>query len=147
MKSALTVILATLFLFGSLSLSAERTTRRNLKPKETTAISDTINIDTIDIAISGYDKPLTSRHETFFATNKSSHHITSVTVEFNYTDMSGRQLHSRKVTINCDLPPGQTRQLKTRSWDSQFNFYYHLSPRPRRTSTPYKTSYRIISVK
>lgn len=140
------ILFSTLLAVVAISANAQRTTRRNLSLIETTtADSITMCPDSLNIAISGYDKPLTSRYETFFVTNHSTKSITELVIELNYTDMNGRQLHSRKISINCDLPSGQTRQLKTRSWDTQFSFYYYLSQKPRRRATPYKTTHRIIS--
>lgn len=139
-------LLSILLTIVAILANAQRTTRRNLTLSETIS-TDSIAMcpDSLDIIISGYDKPLSSRYETFFVTNHSQQHITALIIELNYSDMNGRQLHSRKVNINCDLPPGQTRQLKNRSWDTQFNFYYYLSQKPRRRSTPYKTTHHIIS--
>ena len=140
------ILISLLLILTGISATAQRTTRRNLTPRENiVAACDTIFSDPLDLVISGYDKPLTSRHETFVVPNNSSVHITSITVEFNYTDLNGRQLHSRTAKIDCDIPPRQTRQLKTGSWDTQFNFYYHMSQQPRRRSTPYKATHRIIS--
>ena len=140
------IIISLLLILTCTAVSAQRTTRRNLTPRESVVTTcDTIFSNPLNLIISGYDKPLTSRYETFFVTNNSSLHITSITVEFNYTDINGRQLHSRTAKIDCDIPPQQTRQLKTGSWDTQFNFYYHMSQQPRRRSTPYKATHRIIS--
>lgn len=132
----------------TLGLHAQRTTRRNLKVKENVATviaTDNIIRDSINITISGYDKPLTSHYETLFATNNHSDTILSITIQLNYTTLSGQQLHARQVNIPCNIPSGETRQLQFKSWDTQFNFYYYLSPRPRHRSTPYKATHRIIS--
>lgn len=134
-----------------LSLSAEQTTRKGLKAKpatmETTATDcDTITPDTTKVIIAGYDKSLTSRRESFFVTNRYNHTITSISVTFNYYDLSGRHLHSATNTVECAIPAGETRLLHIPSWDKQLSFYYHLSPRPRRQSTPYTVTHSINNI-
>ena len=92
------------------------------------------------VTLSGYEKTLRSRIETLYAANSLENDtIFSLSVEIEYLDMRGRQLHRRIVEIACEIPPGQRRQLSFTSWDRQFVMYYHLSA-PTRTSaqaTPY----------
>lgn len=126
---------------------AQRTTRKNLKVKpiaDTTIVCDTLTSPNTEIVvISGYDKPLSSRYETFFATNKGNTTITAINITLNYFDKHNRQLHSATRNINCTIPPGETRQLSISSWDKQKAFYYYLSPQPRRQATPYKVTHNI----
>ena len=70
------VILTLLML--AFNCDAQRTTRKNLKAKksvETTVVCDTITTapDSV-VAIKGYDKPLNSTKETFFATSSNQNH-------------------------------------------------------------------------
>lgn len=83
-----------------------------------------IMADADSLDIKDYDKPLRSLRETFFATNHYSSTITSMTVELTYRDEHGLMLHSRRVNIRCEIPPGETRQLYTPAWDRQFTYYY-----------------------
>ncbi len=126
---------------------AQRTTRKNLKLKEiadTTVVCDTIITATDSlVAIKGYDKPLNSTKETFFATNKGKSAIVGINITFNYFDNQNRQLHQVTKTINCSIPPGETRQLSISSWDKQKAFYYYRSPQPRRQATPYNVTHSI----
>lgn len=125
------------------------TTRRDLrlrsdvKERLYNPPSDTIYSPTDSIVVAGYDKMLRSTRETFFVTNSSSRHITTVAITLVYYDMQGRMLHSRAATIHCDIPPSETRQLYLSSWDSQQLFYYYLSPAPRRAATPYTVKHSI----
>lgn len=139
------VILTLLML--AFNCDAQRTTRKNLKARktvETTVVCDTIrDADTNVIEIAGYDKPLNSNKETFFATNRGKATIVSIGITFNYFDTQKRQLHQVTKTINCSIPPGETRQLSISSWDKQKAFYYYRSPQPRRQATPYKVSHNI----
>lgn len=144
--SAVITILFTA-LMCSITTTAQRTTRRHLKPIVTTTASpeSTAPIDTVNnpststLVLTGYDKPLRSTTESMFIKNLTGRHILSVTLHLEYLDMSGRQLHLRDVTIPCDIPPGQTRQITFRSWDRQKSFVYHRSQRPRRADySPYK---------
>lgn len=121
----------------------QRTTRRPLQttPMEITlAPTDSVvSLDTADITLAGYDKPLRSRRETIFATNASPDSLTisSLRISITYRDNRGRQLHHRSVWINTRIPPGQTRQLSFPSWDTQQSFYYRRSKQPRSVATPY----------
>ena len=127
-----------------------RTTRKNLKPihmteKRPVSVPDTIALDTLDspdnhlkVRLSGYDKPLRSTRESLFATNRTPYDIDGIILKLTYIDSSGRELHSRLVTVRCDIPRGATRKIDFRSWDSQQSFYYKLSPKPKRDgATPY----------
>lgn len=127
--------------------SAQCTTRKNLKLIDNHAV--TIAGDTIKdigpnlLKITGYDKPLYSNKETFFATNNGTSTINAINITFNYFDRQNRQLHSVSHTIECSIPPGETRQLSVSSWDKQNSFYYYRSAKPRRQATPYMVSHSI----
>lgn len=134
-----------LTLSAAIATLAQRTTRKSLRidPAVTATTVDTAT-DTIfapqlaDISLSGYDKPLRSNKETFFATNHTAYHIRSITITIEYFDKSGRQLNKRTISIDADLPAEQTRMLTISSWDVQQSFFYELSTRPRRAdATPY----------
>lgn len=135
----------------TLSVMAQRTTRRNLKelPRIDTTSATAITVDTLReidanvVTISGYDKPLSSHHETFFATNNGNCTITAINITFDYRDRKNRQLHSVTTTIDCEIPAGQTRQITISSWDKQKSFYYYLSAKPRRKATPYSVRHTI----
>lgn len=113
----------------------------------TTVQADTLRApDTDSILIAGYDKPLRSRFETFFITNHTPSRISSVIVSISYFDSSRRLLHKSTRTISLEIPSGETRQAKIRSWDYQNAFYYHLSPKPLRTAqaTPYSVRIDVL---
>lgn len=137
-------VVATLLFITVGNASGQRTTRRNLKPlPETTDVvrGDTVFTakDSSMVSFSGYEKTLRTSRENFFVTNHSSDSLTSLTLEIEYLDMSGRQLDKRPVTIHIDLPPGQTRRADIKSWDRQNVMYYYRSPQPRaKQATPYK---------
>ena len=128
-----TIILAVLGILASIGASSPDTdtTRRGRLTlrSDTTAYSSAkgaeipvYNPDSI--LISGYDKPLRSLRETFFATTHYSSAVTSLTVEMTYHN-DDDMLHSRVITIPCDIPSGETRQLYTTAWDRQYTYYYH----------------------
>lgn len=137
---------------AALTYSRINTTRKGLKVnKAKIEISD--NRDTIsgntcrEITLAGFDKPLRSGYETMFVTNQSDKHLLGIIVECNYTDSHNRQLHRRTITIPCDIPAGQTRQVKFRSWDTQQSFYYRLSPKPRRSeATSFDVTCTVIAL-
>lgn len=101
-----------------------------------------------EVTLAGYDKPLRSRRESFFATNPDSvRTVCHLWLTATYYDLSGRMLHRRNVAVDCMLPPGQTRRLEIPSWDSQRSFYYYLSEPPVRASgVPYKVTMGIDSL-
>ncbi len=116
------------------------TTRKKLIPIETKSAADTIATEIAPpsaVTLSGYDKPLSSRNETFFATNHLDKTIKGIYITINYTDNDGRQLHKQSRWVDTDIPAGETRQLSIRSWDKQHSFYYRLSKKPRSQATPF----------
>ncbi|MCM1451643.1 MAG: hypothetical protein NC102_05255 [Clostridium sp.] len=121
---------------------AQRTTRPGLKPlakEESSARADTIPGGCV--SISGYEKTLRSTKESILCTNIGVDTISSIAISIEYLDMEGRQLHRRELQLACPdpIPPGQTRQLEFKSWDSQKVWYYRLSepPRTKSQATPY----------
>lgn len=86
-----------------------------------------------------------SRTESFFIINRTHHTLTGITVTLTYSDTSGRQLHQATHRVECDIPPGHTRQATVPSWDRQQSFYYAGSRTPRRRSTPFTVTCRITS--
>lgn len=97
------------------------------------------------IAFSGYDKPRTSRTESFFITNDTDRTMTGITMYVEYLTTDGRQLYKRFVRLVCDIPPGQTRKADLESWDRQKSFYYEKSDVPRRGGTPYSVIFDPVS--
>ncbi len=133
-----------------LCLTAQRTTRKVEVPDLTAVdtvptqialpeLTPMVNPEPHIFDVSGYDKPLRSRRETFFVTNNADGTIYGMAVTFNYTDVRGNQLHKRTQHINAEIPAGQTRQVAIPSWDKQFSFYYRRSAVPQRATnaTPY----------
>lgn len=124
--------------------SPQRTTRKGLRPRQISAdnvapAADTIRFGYSDsIILAGYDKPLRSRHETMFVSNRSCRNITGLGLTLKYYDSHGRRLHSRSVSVAVDLKAADTRQISIPSWDRQQSFFYKLSTRPRKAdATPY----------
>lgn len=106
------------------------------------APGDTLRASDVDLSLSvtlaGYDKPLTASKETLHVVNLSTTDtITGLSFTIDYLDRRGRQLHSRRVDLRCDIPPAETRIVSFPTWDTQRSFYYALGPKPRRLSTPY----------
>jgi len=138
-------------------LHAQDTTRRGLRAKKadkelaaapavTASFTDTIvmpKAHTLDI--SGYDKPLRSRRETFFASNNADASVEAISFTVTYFDRSNRQLHKRAERIDISIPAGETRQVSFKSWDTQLAFYYINSPVPARAqqATPYEVKISI----
>lgn len=155
MRLMLTLLVA---LLGITALTAQNLTRRpgrgtSSRPKVAATVApapaDTLPAAYADsLSISGFEKPLRSRHETFFVTNSSGSHVGSVEVEIDYRDLQGRQLHRAVHTVYCDLPPGQTRRLQVPAMDREGLMYYRLSPVPRgaRHATPFDAVIRILTL-
>lgn len=152
--SRLTAILLTLAMSAAAAV-ADNTITRGLRPigrqeprSGETVLPDTVGLsDAAEVPLSGYDKPLQATRETLCATNNTSRCIAGIVLEITYTDLSGRQIHRRRVTVSADIPPGETRLLAFRSWDVNHTFFYRLGPRPRKSGvTPYDVSVRILKL-
>lgn len=142
----LRVIVTSLLVLVVTSVAAPdtRTTRKKLvkSEQEVTVVADSTTVSPDSITIADYDKPLRSNYETFFVTNRHCRTIVRITVDIDYIDMNGSQLHSRSVTVECDIPPGATRQLQTRAWDRQKAFYHHTTrSKPR---SPHARPYKVV---
>ena len=128
-------------------LSAQRTTRANLRPAQSGAVESAatpapyvlVSPGVETLRVTGYDKPLRSRRETFFVTNHAESEAVRLALTIEYLDASGRQLHKRSAAVDCEIPAGETRNLSLPSWDKQQSFYYTHSTVPTRTeqATPY----------
>lgn len=142
----LRVIVTSLMVLAVTSVAAPdtRTTRKKLvkSEQEVTVVADSATVSPDSITIADYDKPLRSNYETFFVTNRHSRTIVRITIDIDYIDMNGSQLHSRSVTVECEIPPGATRQLHTRAWDRQKAFYHHTTrSKPR---SPHARPYKVV---
>lgn len=142
----LRVIVTSLMVLAVTSVAAPdtRTTRKKLVKAEqdVTAVTESTTLSPDSITIADYDKPLRSNYETIFVTNRHSRTIVRITIDIDYIDMNGSQLHSRSVTVECEIPPGATRQLHTRAWDRQKAFYHHTTrSKPR---SPHARPYKVV---
>lgn len=123
--------------------TAQRTTRSGLRPKAhaaesaaaVTLVYDTIVSPGSDIIdVKGYDKPLRSRRETFFATNNGSVPVRRMAFTISYYDIDRHLLHRASHNVEADIPAGEQRMVGVRSWDVQQAFYY------TRTTVDHKSS-------
>lgn len=140
-----TVALAATMLLTSSAQRSNTTRKGRLKPvsesrelpARTVVVVDSVSPDSV--VIDRYDKPLRSLRETFFVTNHYSDTVVSLRLMLRYDAVDGTMLHSRRATINCDVPPGETRQLYLTAWDRQFTYYYNDTRiRPRSSkAVPY----------
>lgn len=142
----LRVIVTSLMVLAVTSVAAPdtRTTRKKLVKAEqdVTAVTESTTLSPDSITIADYDKPLRSNYETIFVTNRHQRKLVQITINIDYIDMNGSQLHSRSVTVECDIPPGTTRQLQMRAWDRQKAFYHHTTrSKPR---SPHARPYKVV---
>lgn len=147
-----TVMVAVLTFASLFAATAQRTTRRGLKERQTgTTIEKTTSPDTLRlpgdaVLVSGYEKPLSSRNESFHVTNYGDYDIIQLIAEITYTDYQGKELHKREVALGTPIPAGSTRMLTFRSWDSQKRFYYSKGPAPRTQAYPYDVAILIKEI-
>lgn len=135
----------------ALVAGAQRTTRKALKAETPSPVSTQTCVDTLvapaphTVDLNGYDKPLRSHNETFFATNNGKSDITGMAFTITYLDSSHREMHKAHHNIRTDIPAGETRQIAVRSWDKQQSFYYVRSTVPTRAqqATPYDVKIQI----
>lgn len=87
---------------------------------------------------SGFDKALNSSKESFFITNINKDLLTQIYLEITYLTTEGVMLHKRVVTVNCEIPSGETRRHDIPAWDTQHQFYYQkTAPAPKRQASPF----------
>lgn len=94
----------------------------------------------------GFDKTVSSGVESFFISNGLEEALSGMEIVITYSDMKGRQLHRRAVSIDCAVPPGETMRTDIKSWDTQKSFYFHKSVKPRRQATPFDVRIDLRSV-
>ena len=94
----------------------------------------------------GFDKTVTSNIESFFISNGLDEEISAMEIDITYTDIKGRQLHKRTVSLDSFLPPGETRRFDIKSWDIQKSFYFHQSVKPKRQATPFDVKIELLSI-
>jgi len=89
------------------------------------------------LSFTGYDKPSSSDTETFFITNNTDYPLAGVDIEIEYLTADSTQLHKRMESISANVPAGETRQVKIRSWDTQHSFHFKDSRTGRNATYPY----------
>lgn len=163
-KRLLLPLLAPALFLTSVSAEGQRTTRKNLHPAPSEsaarakseagsaqqALTPVVAPSQQLFAVKGYDKPLRSRRETFFATNNADGEATVKRIAFTitYYDSAKRMLHSRSESVGCDIPPSETRQISIPSWDKQQSFYYVRSTIPAKAeqATPYDITITVDTI-
>lgn len=98
------------------------------------------------IRFSGFDKTPSSSKESFFISNLTDSILVGLTVDMVYTDMSGRVLHERETTIECDVPGGETRRVDIATWDLQHAFRHYRCPATRRATTPFRVKINPVTL-
>ena len=96
------------------------------------------------VTIKGYSKRASDNKESFLVTNNTNHRMSQIVLKMRYTTVSGALLHERTATVSVSLKAGETQLVSIRSWDVQRLFYYFSGPKPRKSATPYKLSYRLM---
>ena len=149
------ILFTALCLLPVSGLYAQRTTRRPLRVRQhVEAVADSaalMQLDTIFspgalVAVSGYEKPLRSLRETMHVTNLDSlRPLCSISVDIVYLDVDSAQVHHRRLDLDCDIPPGETKMIAFRSWDVQNRFYYVCGPKPRSAAYPFSIRLNILS--
>lgn len=147
----LTVCMAAMWA-GDAYARRQRTTRGNVsgravRAQQAVALPDSAIIpDSAAVLLFGYDKPLRSRRETVFVTNRTDFDINAVSVTTQYLDSKGRQFHETTRRVRADIPAGSTRKLDWPSWDTQQSFYYVGSKRSRVSGTPYQVRQSVDTI-
>ncbi|MDE6454051.1 MAG: hypothetical protein K2L27_07610 [Muribaculaceae bacterium] len=154
-------IFCLLALVAAVFASAQHTTRRHRPRPEAgmvrpaaVEVADTVAVADSSayartVVLSGFDKTLASRRESFFVTNTSdSAEIVWLALSIHYYDTAGRQLHSRRTRVRCNVPPLQTRRIDIPAWDRQGVYYYRGSEPRRRVqaaAAPFEVSMSVDS--
>lgn len=161
---ALTTTTLLLLLSSALTARADNTLRGKLKvdPRIATTTSAASKTDTLattqrfdtlspvartDVRLSGYDKPLNSRKESLFVSNRLDRDITAIKIRLVYKDTAGRTLHETEREIRADIPAGATRLVQFPSWDKQNTFFYVKGRRPRVANvTPFDVTCTVVHI-
>ena len=144
MKSVAAIILTALSLMLSVTQTAhaDRTLRGKLRPDKGMLRA---NADSL-LVIAGYDKPLNSRTESLFITNRLDRELTEVTLRLSYSDAKGRMLHEATRKLRVIIPSGATRRVEFPSWDRQQTFYYLHGRKPRTANvSPFDVACKVES--
>ncbi len=89
------------------------------------------------ITFSGFDKKLNSGSESFFVINGTDREMTAILLNIEYLTPDGRQLHQQFHELKCNIPPGETRKVDIKSWDTQHSFYYIKSAPAKASGSPF----------
>lgn len=99
------------------------------------------------IILAGFDKTVESAYESLFLSNNSNDTLTSISLNIRYSMPDGRALTASDHTIDCTIPPHETRQISFPSWDKQKSFYYKNSRHPaRRQATPFTVNIKVTGI-
>lgn len=94
-----------------------------------------------------FAKASSSDWETFFVENNTDRVLTGVSVYLIYKSMDDKQFHKRFVVFdNLSIPPGESRQVTTRSFDRQHSFYYYESSAGRSGASPFKVTIDPVAI-
>lgn len=150
------LISAIIIIFPCASLSAKKASlalktphKKEIHPNASPVKADSISFISLKdkIYFSGFDKPATSRKESFLITNESSRTIVGLNLRISYFDLQGRMLHARDITIeDITVPPGETRQKTIKSFDESGTLYHVNSKHPKSGAQPFTVSISILSI-
>ena len=110
-------------------------------------VLEELKIELRKVSFAGYDKELNSSKESFILVNPTDERIVGYKVRIDYLDMQGRMLHSQTVESSCDVPPGESRRMDEKTWDTQHTYYYYLGNEPKRVATPFQVKFIPLSFK
>lgn len=122
------------------ALTTNRIAMERIEADSTNASGD---VDQQSVTLRGYTKRASDSRESFLITNNTGGRMSHVRLRFRYSSLSGELLNERKVTVEVNLRPGETRLVSVPSWDKQRMFYYHAGPKPRKAATPYQISFAL----
>ncbi len=89
------------------------------------------------IVFTGFDKNQGNSQESFFIINNTDRRLTGVALYIDYRTLDGRQLNKQYLKLACDIPPGETRKVDIKSWDTQKSFYYYKSKPSKHRGNPF----------
>lgn len=97
----------------------------------------------------GYDKPHDARQESLFVSNNLLNDtIRQITFRMYYFTTKGDPLHTREVTEEVEIAPGQTLRLQIATWDKTNTFYHFRTPPARKSGlTPYRVKMKALQVR
>lgn len=113
--------------------------------KVDTLLTPVIPFTPMVVGLYGYTKRQNDAKETFVLRNEThNYRISRVVLKLIYKTEAGESFHSREVSLECDLLPGESRMLSIGSFDVSKMYYYYKMPPKKASGIPFRIQYDLL---